>query len=152
MRKIDFAMRQIQRSIDAVSQDYLTPAQTIPEVTDQLIDLANSGPPNQDRFAQFLIDLPARALTQEILIHILPTDKRDIIHDLRAQHEDLERLKQNQVDSKNFEAAAATRDQQLQIYNRVREHLSNIQLYITPSVIDASLQSLGWNPKLDRDI
>ena len=138
-------MRRIQRSIDKVSEDRFTPAQPTPEVTDHLIDLANHS--RLEEFAKFLVDLPAEALSHEMLIQILPRDKRDIVHDLKANHQDLQLEKENQISNTEFDAAAATRDRQLEIFNDIRKHLHNIQLYVTPTVIDMSLQSLGWSPE-----
>ena len=145
MRKIDYAVNCIQRALEAVQRDRFMPAVLSPRIPDYLVDLAARHPDDDSEFSKFVVSLDYHALENELLRQLLPENLRQIMHDYRKEHEELEIKKQNEIVEYNFDNARDYRDRQKQLELSIREMIADQELIVAPQLVDSVLNALGYN-------
>jgi hypothetical protein len=144
MRKIDYAVKCIQRALAKVESDRFTPAVLSSDISDYLIDLAVQHADDNSNFSKFVISLPFDAMENELLKQMLPENMRQTICDFRAEIELLQLKKENDIVEHKFDQAAQCRDEQVRIVGSIRKLIADKEFTITPTLVKAVLKSLGY--------
>lgn len=144
MRKIDYAVKCIQRALTKVESDRFTPAVLSSDIPDYLIDLAVQHADDNSNFSKFVISLPFDAMEDELLKQMLPENIRQTICDCRAEYESLQLKKESDIVEHKFDQAAQCRDEQVRIVGSIRKLIADEKFTITPTLVKAVLKSLGY--------
>jgi hypothetical protein len=145
LRHIEFALACIQRALSSVQRDRHLRAVLSPEISDYLIDLAVKYPDDGSEFSRFVMSLPYNAIHHEILRQLLPENLRQSVSALRAEHDEIQLLKENEIAEGNFDNAADFRDRQDRLAMSIQEALGDQKLVVTPKTIGSVLKLLGYN-------
>ena len=112
MRKIEYVVNCITRSLTNVENDRLTPATIAPETKRYVQDLLAKYPNDNSEFADFIAFLPFHSLRDELLGQILPVALRNTILTLRREHEELQNNLVTEIANHDFSNARKYLDRQ----------------------------------------
>ena len=144
MRKIEYVVNCITRSLTNVENDRLTPATIAPETKRYVQDLLAKYPNDNSEFADFIAFLPFHSLRDELLGQILPVALRNTILTLRREHEELQNNLVTEIANHDFSNARKYLDRQREIAKAIQELIADKDLVVTPLHVQTAIQSLGY--------